>query len=84
MEREIVAQIQSTFAANNHSEVVQLLESITPADVMAQSEENLRNTRLAVLYLSKGELTQLKEYTEAAKRDFRDVIYWATLEQKKI
>lgn len=45
---------------------------------MAESEHNLRNTRLAILKLAEGDLSRVEELTESAKVDFRDIIYWAS------
>ena len=47
---------------------------------MAESEHNLRNTRLAILKLAKGRLDRVVELTEHAKVDFRDIIYWVSLD----
>ena len=55
------------------------MESITLDHVMAGSKTNLDNTRSAILEFSKGDINKLSELVHAAKRDFRDVIYWATL-----
>ena len=55
------------------------LSSITVKHVMAESEYNLENTRHATLKLSKGNLHELKRLVKCAKRDFSDVIYWASL-----
>jgi len=40
------------------------------------SEYNLENAIGAILNLSKGDLKTLKQLVEAARIDFRDVIYW--------
>ena len=33
--------------------------------------------QLAILTLSKGSLARLTHYTERARHDYRDVLYWA-------
>jgi len=43
-------------------------KSTTLQHVMAESPENLKNTRLAALHLSKGALRQLEVYVNAAKK----------------
>lgn len=83
MNEEITALLSKQFNGQDYWDAHALLSSLTLNHVMAQSEENLRNTRLAVLHLSKGDLNAVKNYVDAAKKDFRDVIYWATLEDKK-
>lgn len=55
------------------------LTSITLQHVMAQSQINLDNTWQAILDLCQGNLQELQRLVAAAKLDFRDVIYWATL-----
>ena len=47
------------------------------------SEHNRDNAIGAILSLSKGDLGELKNLVTAAKTDFRDVIYWWYLENKK-
>jgi len=60
-----------------------LLNSITLNHVMANSQTNLNQTRKAILQLSKGDLCVLNKLVDAAKLDFRDVIYLANLENEK-
>lgn len=67
----------------DHELAISELNSITLDHVMANSRKNLKKTRTAVLHLSKGDLNKLGEYVEAAKIDFRDVIYWASLENEQ-
>ena len=71
------------FDEEDHDLVKSELNSITLDHVMANSKTNLNNTRKAILQLSKGDLNTLGELVEAAKKDFRDVIYWASLENDK-
>jgi hypothetical protein len=47
---------------------------------MAESESNLHNLRFAILQLAKGNLSRVVELTEHAKIDFRDIIYWVSLD----
>tara|TARA_B110000046_G_scaffold185237_1_gene226137 strand:- start:601 stop:804 length:204 start_codon:yes stop_codon:yes gene_type:complete len=54
------------------------LNSIRLSHVMAESEHNLSNTRLAILKLANGKLKRVQELTKSAKIDFRDIIYWAS------
>ena len=71
------------FKKVDHELVASELNSITLDHVMANSKVNLDNTRSAILQLSKGNLPKLISLVEAAKIDFRDVIYWASLENEK-
>ncbi len=77
LSKSIMAYIKETFKKDQHTLVKWELESIRLEHVMAESECNLENTRLAVLKLSKGSLEDLRTYVSFAKKDFRDVIMWA-------
>ncbi len=59
------------------------LESITLQHVMAESQYNLDNTWASIVELAQGDLEEVKILVEAAKRDFRDVIYWAVLKKQE-
>ncbi len=50
---------------------------------MAESEENLSNTRLAILQLAKGNLEKVVDLTAQAKVDFRDIIYWLSQDSNR-
>lgn len=69
------------FSNNNRDAIIKGLYSINGNHVMAESEYNLKNTRMSILYLAKGDLLQIVTLTERAKIDFRDVIMWATQEK---
>ena len=83
MNEEIRNRILREFKESEHAIVLAEMESITLQYVMAESQTNLENTWLAILDLSKGDLTELKALVKSAKTDFRDVIYWATLEKEE-
>ena len=80
MQKELINMIETQFAEADRENVIAALSSITVDDVMARSEDNLFNTRRAVLQLSQGDREQIKYYVDCAKQDFRDVIYWASEE----
>jgi len=80
MIEEIRNRILQEFAEPEQTIALAEMESITLQHVMAQSQTNLNNTWLAILKLSKGDLAELKSLVKAAKEDFRDVIYWAAIE----
>ncbi len=82
MNKDHIDKIHADFDAEDVEWVIATLESITHEHVMAHSQINLDNTWSAILHLSKGDLNKLKELVDAAKVDFRDVIYWATLDNK--
>lgn len=71
------------FDESDHERVLSELNSITLDHVMAKSSKNLKKTRIAILQLSKGDLNELGYLVNIAKADFRDVLYWASLEYEK-
>ena len=78
MDKNVMEIINNNFNEQEREIAVSQLASITLQHVMAESEQNLLNTRLSILKLAKGNLEDLVYYVEAAKKDFRDVIYWAS------
>lgn len=77
MDESIINKVRNDFETRHHKEVLTMLSSIGLHRVMANSEVNLLNTRLAVLHIAKGNMSQLQDYVKVAKTDFRDVILWA-------
>ena len=80
MDQEILDRINQNFKAEETALVIQELSSITFKHVW-DSAYNLRNTRLAILKLAKGDINKVIELTSSAKIDFRDVVMWA-MEEK--
>jgi hypothetical protein len=74
--------VQREFAELDQGQAIAELESITLEHVMAESQTNLDNTLHAVLKLCEGDISVLRALVVAAKQDFRDVIYWASLKSK--
>lgn len=80
MNIHLLHKIKSDFSESEYELVVSVLTTITLNHVMANSQANLDNTWSSIIQLSKGDLNKLGDLVDAAKVDFRDVIYWATLE----
>jgi hypothetical protein len=78
MNREIIKLVNSTFPLEERDFVLGELNSLTVNDVMKKSEKNLLNAHMAILKLSDGDASQISRYVTCAKKDFRDVIYWAS------
>lgn len=78
MNLEIQKAIEATFSPEQIPDVLPQLNRLPLDDVMARSQTNLDNTHLAALLLSNGSLSQLSMHIDAAKIDFRDVIFQAT------
>ena len=83
MDKKIIELINNEFEPEFREYVTKELLSIESKHVMAESEYNLNNTRMSILYLAKGNIKEVIELTKCAKIDFRDVIYWADLKKEK-
>lgn len=82
MNKEHLEKIKRDFDKSDYDLVVLEMESVTLSHVMANSQANLDNTWSAILQLSKGDLNAIGRLVDAAKIDFRDVIYSAQLESE--
>jgi hypothetical protein len=82
MHQDILDRIERDFATEDKATVIQELSSIDLTHVMAASETNLHNTRMAILHLANGNVKEVTDLTRQAKIDFRDVIYWATMKNQ--
>ena len=80
LSQQIIDIIHANFTTANQQLVKDELLSLELKHVMADSEYNLNNTRLSILFLSKQDINEVVKLTARAKEDFRDVIYWATLD----
>ena len=74
--------VRNDFSEENTPRVIAELERITVPETM-DSDYNLQNAIGAILSLSKGDFEELRNLVTAAKSDFRDVVYWWYLENKK-
>jgi hypothetical protein len=82
MRNFLKSRVSQDFTEADQAQALAELESITLQHVMAESQTNLDNTWQAILELSRGDLPELQRLVAAAKLDFRDVIYWTSLENK--
>ena len=71
-------KIASDFSKEDFELVVSELKTINLGHMMAKSQTNLDNTISAILKLSNGDLNRLGSLIDSSKKDFRDVIYWAS------
>jgi hypothetical protein len=78
MTDKVIERINLDFEEEQRPLVIYELFSIESKHVMAESQYNLDNTRLAILKLAQGDLQHVIYFTEKAKIDFRDVILWAS------
>lgn len=83
MLKNLEQRISADYSINEQEEVRSLLDTLTLEHVMARSEWNLLSAQQAILTLANGNFAKIPQLILAAQKDFRDVIYWVTLEQKK-
>src|SRR5438105_13912187 len=70
---EVVAAIQATFPESARARVLELLDTYG----MESYERERERVQLAILKLSGGSEEKVREYVAVAKRDYRDVLFWA-------
>lgn len=83
MKNEHKLKVELDFPADEREPALNELGRIKLTHTM-NGENNLNNAISAVLQLSKGSLSELRRLVDAAIKDFRDVIYWASLEDKRM
>ena len=81
MDQSIIDIINQEFSTQEAALVIDALSSINLNHVMAQSKSQLKYTKLSILKLAKGDLDEVIDLTEKAKIDFRDILYWASLQE---
>jgi len=70
---EVVAVLQETFPASDHARWLRLLDTYG----VESYERERERVQLAILKLSDGYEDKLREFVAVAKRDYRDVLFWA-------
>ena len=70
---EVVAVVQKTFPESAHTRVLELLDGYG----IESYERERERVQLAILKLSEGNEGKLGEFVAVAKRDYRDVLFWA-------
>jgi len=70
---EVVASVEATFPKSSWARVLKLLDSYGVESYEGERER----VQLATLKLSAGSEEKLREYMTVAKRDYRDVLFWA-------
>jgi hypothetical protein len=69
---DIIARINSDFGENANTAKTKLLDAINQVDYL-QTDRVIR----CIIFLTKGNLTNIGKYIEAATTDTRDVMFWA-------
>jgi hypothetical protein len=70
---DVVAVVQKTFPEGAHARVLELLDSYG----IESYERERERVQLAILKLSEGDEEKLRELVAVAKRDYRDILFWA-------
>jgi hypothetical protein len=70
---DVVATVRKTFPESAHARVLELLDTYG----VESHERERERVQLAILKLSEGNEEKLREFVAVAKRDYRDVLFWA-------
>jgi len=70
---EVVAVVQKSFPESAHTRVLELVDTYG----VESYERERERVQLAILKLSEGNEEKLREFVAIAKRDYRDVLFWA-------
>jgi hypothetical protein len=70
---EVVAVVQKMFPESAHERLLELLATYG----VESYERERERVQLAILKLSEGNVEKLREFVAVAKRDYRDVLFWA-------
>jgi hypothetical protein len=69
----VVASVGATFPKSSWPRVLELLDSYG----VESYERERERVQLAILKLSAGSEEKVREFVAVAKRDYRDVLFWA-------
>ena len=70
---EVVASVQATFPKESWARVLELLDSYG----VESYEQERERVQLDILKLSAGSEEKVREFVVVAKRDYRDMLFWA-------
>jgi hypothetical protein len=70
---EVLASVHAAFPKETWARVLELLDSYGGESYERERER----VQLAILKLSEGNEEKLREFVAVAKRDYRDVLFWA-------
>ena len=70
---DVIAVVRKNFPESAHSRLFELLDSYGGES----SEQERERVQLAILKLSEGREEKVREFVAVAKRDYRDVLFWA-------
>ena len=70
---EVLAAVAASFPESTRARVLALLDTYG----IAPYEREVARVQIAILKLSENNEEKLREFTAVAKRDYRDVLFWA-------
>ena len=70
---QVVASVEATFPKSSWARVLDLLDSYG----VEPYERERERVQVAILTLGAGSEAKVREYVAVAKRDYRDVLFWA-------
>src|SRR2546430_17617958 len=70
---DVVTAVRKMFSEDAHARVLELLDTYG----VESYERERERVQLAILKLSEGNEEKLREFVAIAKRDYRDVLFWA-------
>jgi hypothetical protein len=70
---DVVAVVQKSFSDAAYARVCELLDNYG----VESYEHERERVQLAILKLSDGNERKIREFVAVAKRDYRDVLFWA-------
>ena len=70
---EVIASVEATFPKESRTRVLEMLDSYG----VESFERERERVQLAILKLSAGSEEKVCEFVAVAKRDYRDVLFWA-------
>jgi|SRR5436190_22935213 len=70
---EVLASVRASFPKKSWARALELLDTYG----LAEHERERERVQLAILKLSEGNEEKLRQHVDVAKRDYRDVLFWA-------
>ena len=70
---DVLASVRASFPKENRTRVLELLDTCG----LATHERERERVQLAILKLSEDNEEKLRQHIDVAKRDYRDVLFWA-------
>lgn len=71
---DVVARITHDFPSEGPARLLTILDEYGTEPYERERER----VQLAILHLSEGDIEEVRAYTKAAKRDYRDVLLWSS------